>query len=442
MVTILHLSDLHFTIDAAGTQFDRDAKIRAALLEDLGKEDRKNFDAIVVTGDIAYHGRTEEFQRAKAWLEEVRVATGCPPEAVFVVPGNHDVNQAKVPKDSSLWDLHQALRAKMPSEERFHRLDKKLQDAFDFLTAMAEYRAFAVEYGCLSNPKEVAWVQVLATRPLEDGTPVRLHGLNTALLSDEADDKANLLLGACQFHHFSRDPNYISVVLCHHPHTWLIDGDEANDYFRHQTQIVLSGHDHTSRCYPIGSSLRVFAGAIHPNRREAFWEPSYNVLRLSMSMAGQRTLVASVEGRIWLDRDKCFAPAPKSNGERYHEFRFPLEPRTKPVPAVSNSSSMPEQSAILSKPENTVTGQSNDALVAARRKLIVHFFRLGTIDRYQAVIDAGVWEEGDDAFDGQERWARVFERAEKAKMLGVLWAVVSQKDQTLAGQANPFSAGK
>ena len=91
MLTFLHLSDLHITTTDAGTQFDRDAKIREALLEDLGKEGRTAFDAILVTGDIAYHGRAEEFARTKAWLEHVRTITGSSPEALFVVPGNHDV---------------------------------------------------------------------------------------------------------------------------------------------------------------------------------------------------------------------------------------------------------------------------------------------------------------------------------------------------------------
>jgi hypothetical protein len=81
-----------------------------------------------------------------------------------------------------------------------------------------------------------------------------------------------------------------------------------------------------------------------------------------------------------------------------------------------------------------------DAFAAARRKLIVHFFRLGTLSRYQAVIDAGVWEQSDDALDGQARWASVFERAEKAGKFGALWEAVAAKDETLTGQPNPFTS--
>jgi DNA repair exonuclease SbcCD nuclease subunit len=153
MLTFLHLSDLHITTTDAGTQFDRDLKIREALLTDVGKDGRTNFDAILVTGDIAYHGRAEEFARAKAWLEAVRKATGSSPEALFVVPGNHDVNHAIVSKDSSLWELHQSLRKPMSYEDRLASLDKKLHDPFDFLAALAEYRLFAAEYGCATTQR-------------------------------------------------------------------------------------------------------------------------------------------------------------------------------------------------------------------------------------------------------------------------------------------------
>jgi hypothetical protein len=79
-----------------------------------------------------------------------------------------------------------------------------------------------------------------------------------------------------------------------------------------------------------------------------------------------------------------------------------------------------------------------EAFTAARRKLIVHFFRLGTIARFQVAINAEVWEEIDDAFDGQERWARVFDRAERAGKLRSLWEAIAAEDQSLTGQDNPF----
>jgi predicted phosphodiesterase len=443
MLTFLHLSDLHITTTDAATQFDRDVKIREAILADLGKEERTNFDAILVTGDIAYHGRADEFTRAKVWLEEVRAATGSPPEALFVVPGNHDVNHATVSKDSSLWELHQSLRRAMSDEDRLASLEKKLHDPFDFLAGLAEYRAFAAEYACPSNPKQLAWVQVLGDgHVLEDGTAVRFHGLNSALISDHEDLKANLILGEMQFSKFDAQANYVNVVLCHHPHGWLLDGNEANDFFRKQAHIVLCGHEHDARCYREDGSLRVFAGAVHPSRREASrWEPCYHVLRLSVSAKPKRVLSVSVETRAWRPKDKRFGPYVQSDGSPRHEAQIELPALPRPGTSAQPISHSPqgESSLILSASGKAMTAMlNNDAFTAARRKLIVHFFRLGTIARYEAVIDAGVWDESDDALDGQARWARVFDRAERAAKFPLLWKAVAARDDTLKDQPNPF----
>lgn len=440
MLTFLHLSDLHISTTDAGSQFDRDLRIRQALLSDLGREGRTKFDAILVTGDITYQGHTEEFARAKAWLEEVRTTTSSSPEALFVVPGNHDVNRSIVSRSSSLWDLHQSLRKSMSLEDRLGSLEAKLKDPFDFLTALTEYRAFAAEYGCPTTPKELAWVQLLGDgKALEDGTLVRFHGLNSALLSDSEDAKSNLLLGAFQFAHFSSDPSYVNIVLCHHPHNWLIDDNESNDYFRKQAHVVLYGHDHNLRCYNDGGSLRLYAGAIYPSRHEPNYEPCYHVLRLSVRTDTKRELVVSVETRVWRDKDKCFGKLAQANGSDYSEERIVLPPQTHPPAATKFSPTLSPAPVVSSssviKTPSTLTPE---ALAAGRRKLIVHFFRIGTLARFEAVMKAGVWEEGDDAFDGQSRWARVFERAEKTGKLGSLWDTVASKDDALARQPNPF----
>lgn len=437
MLTFLHLSDLHLTTKDAGSQFDLDFKIREALLDDLGKEERTKFDAILVTGDIAYHGQALEFARAKDWLELVRTATESSPEALFMVPGNHDVDRKRVDKESALWDLHQTIRAKASKSERSASLAKKLHDPFDFLTALIDYRAFAAEYACPTNPKALAWVQVLdAGRELEDGSKVRFHGLNSALLSDGADIKANLLLDEVQFGHFDNKAEYVNLVLCHHPHPWLLDGNEANDHFRKQAHVVLSGHEHDNRCYMEGGSLRILAGAVHPSRGETPWEPGYNILKLSIETNSERILIAEVEHRIWLDKEKRFGPKASTSE------RFPIKLPTWAKPPVSKlSGALVGQSTIVGTltVKDMTQSPTPDAIQAARRKLIVHFFRLGVIDRHNVAKTLGILEEGDDALTGQARWARMFERAEKLKKFGDLWNEVAKLDSTLHGQPNPFN---
>ena len=443
LMKILHFSDVHMTTEGADTQFDRDAKIRAAIMDDLGKEGRDKFDAILITGDIAYHGQTDEFARAKKWLDEVQAKTNSAIDSIYVIPGNHDVNRSTLSKSSSLWDLHQSLRNEMPDEERYASLDKKLQDPFDFLTGLVEYRSFASEFGCPTDPGKLAWVHVL-DQTLEDGSLVRLHGLNSVLISDGEDKKANLLLGPVQFHHFSPDPAYVNVALCHHPSTWLIDGNNAEDFFRNQSHVVLCGHEHDSRAYKVGSSLRIFAGAVHPNPRESHWEPCYHVLHLSIDTTGKRTLVAQVETRIWLDHDKCFGPRPVKGGTPFQieTMELPDWKPSRPVQATVLDSK-PAAPAV-SSPKAMIADlpMTSDAIASARRRLYMHFHRLGVISRLEAAMESGVWEDGDDALTGPTRWSRIFERAEKKDKLAALWNSVAAKDPVLSTQKNPFDIKK
>ena len=106
-----HLSDFHFRADkgagaagreVAGKDYGRD-EVLGALLEDLrvlsGKATAERgaepvpLDFVVVTGDITFSGRAEEYETAGAYFREV--STGVPLVCLFLVPGNHDVDRAK-----------------------------------------------------------------------------------------------------------------------------------------------------------------------------------------------------------------------------------------------------------------------------------------------------------------------------------------------------------
>jgi 3',5'-cyclic AMP phosphodiesterase CpdA len=68
-VTWLHLSDLHFRVTE--DKFESEL-IYDRLLEDL-KHIEEHIDLVFVTGDIAYSGRTEEYERASKFFPPVRL---------------------------------------------------------------------------------------------------------------------------------------------------------------------------------------------------------------------------------------------------------------------------------------------------------------------------------------------------------------------------------
>jgi 3',5'-cyclic AMP phosphodiesterase CpdA len=92
-LTWLHLSDWH----QKGEDFDRtivrdtlidDIKNRSKISKDLGK-----VDFIVFSGDLAFSGKTEEYQAAEEHLiKPVLEITGLDESQFFIVPGNHDLD--------------------------------------------------------------------------------------------------------------------------------------------------------------------------------------------------------------------------------------------------------------------------------------------------------------------------------------------------------------
>src|SRR4051794_33157633 len=106
--TLLHLSDIHFRFGESGDIFDPDSDLRNELERDVvrlrGTRIEK-VDGILVTGDIAFAGKKEEYERASAWLERLCDLLGCARDNVWVVPGNHDVDREVIKNSETLRTL-------------------------------------------------------------------------------------------------------------------------------------------------------------------------------------------------------------------------------------------------------------------------------------------------------------------------------------------------
>src|SRR5208283_3538225 len=78
MITFIHLSDIHFSPRDDLSQFDLDQQIRRAVLEDLEQKhaDGARYDGLLITGDIAYGGKQDDYKKAQQFLDEVFTRTG------------------------------------------------------------------------------------------------------------------------------------------------------------------------------------------------------------------------------------------------------------------------------------------------------------------------------------------------------------------------------
>lgn len=99
----LHLSDLHSYCDRISTKIMRDALVDE--IKYLYEEEPFSF--IVITGDIS--DKNQGYDKAIKFIKDIMSVTNLTSDAVFLVPGNHDLNR-KIPENrgeivNELWNI-------------------------------------------------------------------------------------------------------------------------------------------------------------------------------------------------------------------------------------------------------------------------------------------------------------------------------------------------
>jgi len=257
----LHLSDIHFNKDTSGSRYDPDDDLRNELERDAQNmlERLGAIHGILVTGDISYAGRKEEYDIATNWLDLLCQKLSCSSEFVWTVPGNHDVSRQVIENSRTLQIYRKTLREcsleSLDSEIAVLMKDEIARKAI--FQPLKNYNKFAIQYGCNIDAEHPTWHQNIF---LNDGSQIRILGLNSVLVSDKSDDneRNKLLLGSAQSLPKRLD-GVEYIVLCHHPLDWLRDYDNVHANFTARACIQLFGHKHS--LYTASSSSRDSKGA-------------------------------------------------------------------------------------------------------------------------------------------------------------------------------------
>ena len=444
MLTFIHLSDIHFSSGDDGSQFDLNQQIRHALLDDLSTHPANGagYDALLITGDIAYSGRKSEYEAAKSLLSEIYGKTGLSMKETYVVPGNHDVDRTLVQPNFPLWDSHDVIRREADPVHWREKIKTILQKDPSklLLLPLHDYNDFAQGCACQTTADNIAWILDFPSL-LEFGFKVRLHGLNSALISDAGDAPGKLLVSDFQTTKLRDTPGVVNVVMCHHPTDWLMDKVEVRKALRKFAPVTLFGHEHGTRLFIDDSKqVQLFAGAVQPEREEPGWLPTYHILQLAIAgTKDQPELLVRVHTREY--HNFGFRAWRYDDDNLVFERRLPVAPQlpsattpqtalpSSPTIVISSTATMP---AIEAKTTNMPSAD-------AQRELLVYFFQLRTPQRYEAAFKAGLLRDGDDAFDPQVMWAEVFRRAAEENKLSEFWSDIAAHTPAMANISNPFT---
>jgi 3',5'-cyclic AMP phosphodiesterase CpdA len=422
---LLHLSDIHF--GGYGPVWDEDDDQRDQLLEDAKRlvANGGPIDGILIGGDIAYSGQVHQYTRAQEWVAALVEVCRCRPEAVWVVPGNHDIDRGRLAQSAIHRDFRHAVRscdlADLNAELRTRLANDPHCDVL--VSTLEAYNEFALPWGCPVSAHQFHWTD----KSLRLGDrPVVLWGMNSVLVSDDTDAaedpdqgaEANLVLGTrqCQM---PKKPTTVRIALVHHPPKWLKDWHQVKPYVD-RAHVVLFGHEHRYAAQqesPQGT-VYVHAGAVGPDQGPD-WVPSYNLLTFD---ATGEELDLEVEPRRWNPNETCFV----LHEDGRETFKVALDEETGTVSERSDvdlplaSEEGPANATPLSVAGSDGTASAASETPERRRELVFRYLSAAPTRRDEIARELGVFEESAVDLPEGEFYAGILRRIRDRELIDEL----------------------
>lgn len=225
-ITIVHVTDLHVK---AGCNFDLEKRVEAFCkdIDDLFV--KPSF--IVVSGDITYSGKKEEFDLAwNSFFVPLLKKTGLSESSIILAPGNHDYDRAKIPdviRDGITAQLNNCNFSSLLDDAQFREGGEK--GFYDFVTA----------HGFIN-----LGANVIANGPLDVGVAVfatarscvgRESKRGTVYLAPEDIKQKAYEIRGCG----------LKMAIMHHPLDWFSDTQKnVVDLLKSEFDLILCGHIH------------------------------------------------------------------------------------------------------------------------------------------------------------------------------------------------------
>lgn len=281
-IVIVHLSDIHFKSGNDNIASQQATKIVDAI-RPLAEDAKACF--IVVTGDIAFSGKTSEYDIAYAFLHELLngIKSHCDKvvSKIILVPGNHDCDFSK--EDAArryLLDNEKIIESFSPDDDSIVRTVLGVQD--DFFGFLEIMETVNDDTSKLLQGYERLYYE--RTFVIEDRI-VRFNCYNSAWMSSLHEQQARLSFPINMINNNS-DSCDLAIALFHHPSLWL-ESNISREFRTHIEQtadIILTGHEHIPSQYvkitPDGRANEYVEGA--PLQGGSPNQSGFNVIAINL----------------------------------------------------------------------------------------------------------------------------------------------------------------
>jgi hypothetical protein len=251
-INILHLSDLHFGIEPspeiAPTAIAQRKNVLDGLLSALSLLELEwKPNIAIISGDIGWKGKKEDYGQAKLWLINLLKSINLPQDNLILCPGNHDIDR----------DETTGLNPPSSPQEADDWL--KVEKLKNFIRPFTAFGSFCDDMNVPSLAIANRHYPLIGQRNV---LGLNIIVLNSAWFSRKKDDKGNLWIGRPQLELMKAssqlidprkyDEAMITVTVLHHPPADL----NSTEYTSYDTRkapfstvsehshIILCGHSH------------------------------------------------------------------------------------------------------------------------------------------------------------------------------------------------------
>ena len=288
----LQISDIHLR---AGNEWSQDFVLKA-MCKNIREQRAAGIaaDFVLMTGDIAFSGKTQEYKLAANFFDALQTASGVPKKRIFCVAGNHDIDRERQKL------CFRGARTELQGPSQVDALLAGGEDLQTLLLRQENYRQFQRSY--FIDQKRISTADGLGyvSRFAIDEIQLAIVGLDSAWLAEGGiDDNSKLLIGERQvvnaLNLTTGDiPPHIILGMAHHPLHLLQEFDRRFVQKRLEDALHFfhCGHLHESETRIAGSTnsscLTVVAGASFESRQNS---NTYSIVKLDLLSAVRKVKV-------------------------------------------------------------------------------------------------------------------------------------------------------
>jgi hypothetical protein len=260
VVAVIHLSDLHFR-ENQNWLSDKVDRISGAI---WSEEPSTMLYLVLVSGDIAFSGKLEEYKAARQFLDALLssfFARSVKPDVkISIIPGNHDCDFTKGS------DARQFIVENVG--QRVSTFDPAGDIAAQCLNVQLNYRNFHTDLTKQPISEGVGSFASVEYIPVE-GLKLRLNMLNTAWMSTIQEQQGRLYFPITCASPLLQpgQSSDLALTMLHHPFNWLENNNARalREIVEKSSDVILTGHEHVPAIYSkegLSDNLLYLEGAI------------------------------------------------------------------------------------------------------------------------------------------------------------------------------------